>query len=108
MKKNIHPTYNKDAKIKCACGAEFLVGSTEKEINVEICSNCHPFYTGKEKLVDTAGRVDKFKARTEVAKKHQAEKKPRPKADQPLVENKGDQQKPKAKKEKATEKSNKK
>lgn len=69
MKKDIHPNYFKDATIKCACGAAFLVGSTEKEIKVEICSNCHPFYTGKQKLVDTAGRVDKFKARMEAAAK---------------------------------------
>lgn len=74
MKKDIHPTYHSDAKIKCACGAEFLAGSTEKEISVEICSACHPFYTGKQKLVDTAGRVDKFKARVEAAKKAGAKK----------------------------------
>src|SRR3989339_1577564 len=65
MKKGIHPQYYDDAKIKCACGAEFVVGSTVKEIHVEICSNCHPFYTGKERLVDTAGRVDRFKKLTE-------------------------------------------
>ena len=69
MKKDIHPKYNDNAKIKCACGAEFLVGSTDKEIYVEICSACHPFFTGKEKLVDTAGRVDKFKMRQEAAVK---------------------------------------
>jgi large subunit ribosomal protein L31 len=69
MKKGIHPEYFDDAKIKCACGAEFVVGSTVKEMHIEICSNCHPYYTGKEKLVDTAGRVDKFKARMEAAKK---------------------------------------
>lgn len=61
MKKDIHPTYFTDAKVICACGNTFTVGSTVKEIHVEICSNCHPFYTGKEKLVDTAGRVDRFK-----------------------------------------------
>lgn len=75
MKQGIHPTYYKDAKITCACGASFSAGSTEKEIKVEICSNCHPFYTGKQKLVDTAGRVDKFKARMEAAAKAQAVKK---------------------------------
>lgn len=67
MKPNIHPTYYKDTTIKCACGASYLVGSTEKELSVEICSACHPFYTGKQKLVDTAGRVDKFKARMKAA-----------------------------------------
>ncbi len=61
MKKDIHPKYYPEAKIICACGKVFTVGSTNQEIHVEICSNCHPFYTGKEKLVDSAGRVDRFK-----------------------------------------------
>jgi len=60
MKKNIHPTYHSKAKITCACGNEFSVGSTLKEIKVELCDLCHPFYTGKQKLVDTARRVEKF------------------------------------------------
>jgi large subunit ribosomal protein L31 len=59
MKKKIHPKYY-NAKVKCACGNEFEIGSTGKEIKVEICSKCHPFFTGKQKLVDTAGRVEKF------------------------------------------------
>ena len=63
MKKNIHPEYFPKAKIRCACGATFTIGSTKPEIQIEICSACHPFYTGKEKLIDTAGRVEKFKAR---------------------------------------------
>lgn len=63
MKKDIHPKYFKDAVIKCACGASYKTGSTKNQIEVEICANCHPFYTGKGKLVDTAGRVEKFKAR---------------------------------------------
>jgi len=71
MKKDIHPTYYPEAVVKCVCGNTFKIGSTVKEIHVEICSACHPFYTGKQKLVDTAGRVDRFKARaakqTEVA-----------------------------------------
>lgn len=75
MKSDIHPKYYENAKIKCACGAEFTVGSTEEEIHVEICSMCHPFFTGKEKLVDTAGRVDKFRARMEAAKKFKETKK---------------------------------
>lgn len=61
MKKNIHPKYYKDAKITCSCGAVLRVGSTQKEIEVEICSQCHPFYTGKKKVLDTTGRVDRFK-----------------------------------------------
>ncbi len=59
MKENIHPPYYM-AKVRCACGNEFEVGSTKEEIRVEICSNCHPFFTGKQKLVDTAGRVERF------------------------------------------------
>lgn len=61
MKKEIHPTYYPDAKITCACGNVITTGSTVKDIRVEICSKCHPFYTGKQKLVDTAKRVDRFK-----------------------------------------------
>jgi large subunit ribosomal protein L31 len=60
MKKEIHPEYIEKAKITCACGAEYVVGSTVPEISVELCANCHPFYTGKQKIVDTARRVEKF------------------------------------------------
>ena len=63
MKKELHPKYFENAKVKCSCGAGFEVGSTIPEIKVEICSNCHPLYTGNKKLVDTAGRVDRFQAR---------------------------------------------
>ncbi len=59
MKDGIHPKYY-TTKARCACGNEFEVGSTKEEIKVEICSACHPFFTGKQKLVDTAGRVEKF------------------------------------------------
>jgi large subunit ribosomal protein L31 len=69
MKADIHPTYYPNAKVRCACGAEFTVGSTLPEIEIEVCSQCHPFYTGKGKLVDTAGRVDRFRARTEAKTK---------------------------------------
>jgi large subunit ribosomal protein L31 len=62
MKKDIHPEYQ-DAKATCACGATFTVGSTKKDIHIEICSTCHPFYSGTEKSLDAAGRVEKFKAR---------------------------------------------
>ena len=65
MKKEIHPQYHSKARVKCACGNSFTVGSTAPEINVEICSNCHPFYTGKEKTIDTAGRVERFRKRLE-------------------------------------------
>ena len=60
MKKDIHPKYFKTTAT-CACGSEFEIGSTRENIKVEICSSCHPFYTGKQKLVDSGGRVDKFR-----------------------------------------------
>ncbi len=63
MKNDIHPAYHKEAKARCACGAKFTFGSTKPEIQVEICAKCHPFFTGEEKLIDTAGRVEKFKTR---------------------------------------------
>ncbi len=75
MKKDTHPEYFPDAKVTCACGNTFTVGSTKKEIQVEICYACHPFYTGKEKLIDTAGRVEKFKSRREKASKISVRKK---------------------------------
>jgi large subunit ribosomal protein L31 len=71
MKKDIHPKYYPNAKVTCACGNTFTTGSTMEEIQVELCSACHPFYTGKQKLVDSARRVEKFKARMD-AKTHAA------------------------------------
>lgn len=65
MKKDLHPQYYPQAKVKCICGNEWTVGSTMSEITTSICSACHPFYTGTEKIVDTRGRVDKFKKRLE-------------------------------------------
>ncbi len=62
MKDGIHPNYDK-ATVKCACGETFETRSTKSEIKVEICSKCHPFFTGRQKLVDSGGRVDKFKKR---------------------------------------------
>jgi large subunit ribosomal protein L31 len=73
MKKEIHPEYHK-ALVHCACGHEFETGSTLKEIKVEICSKCHPFFTGKQKLVDTAGRVERFKRKYEKFDKRTASK----------------------------------
>ncbi len=67
MKKNIHPTYYKQTEIKCACGKTFAFGGTRQKIQVEICSNCHPFYTGKQNLIDTAGRAERFKSRASKA-----------------------------------------
>jgi len=68
MKKDIHPTYFAKAKTTCVCGAHFTVGSTKENIDIEICSQCHPFFTGNEKVLDIAGRVDRFKKRAEAGK----------------------------------------
>jgi large subunit ribosomal protein L31 len=62
MKQGIHPEYHQ-CKVTCACGETFVTGSTKKEMRVDICSKCHPFFTGKQKLVDTGGRVDRFNKR---------------------------------------------
>jgi len=72
-KKDIHPKYYPKAKIKCGCGAEIKVGSTREETEVEICSSCHPLYTGKHKFIDTAGRLERFEkmvAKSSVLKKN--------------------------------------
>lgn len=63
MKQDIHPVYFDKAVAACGCGKKFTIGSTVEKFEVEICSNCHPFFTGKEKMIDTAGKVEKFKAR---------------------------------------------
>ncbi len=73
MKKDIHPKYYSNAKVRCSCGNAFDVGSTKELIEVEICSNCHPFYTGKEKNVNTMGQVQKFRKR--LARKEELKKK---------------------------------
>lgn len=68
MKADIHPTYNLAAEVTCSCGAVYKVGSIKDTIHVEICSACHPFYTGADKVIDTAGRVEKFKAKRAASK----------------------------------------
>ncbi len=68
MKKGIHPEYV-ESRVICACGNTFVTRSTKKEIRVEICSQCHPFFTGKQKLIDSAGRVEKFRKKYGDAKK---------------------------------------
>ncbi|MCS7199417.1 MAG: 50S ribosomal protein L31 [Caldimicrobium sp.] len=60
MKKEIHPEYYENAIIRCACGNEIQVGSTRRELRVEVCSNCHPFFTGESRFVDTEGKIEKF------------------------------------------------
>ena len=67
MKTDTHAVYFPQAKVTCACGRTFTVGSTKEKLSVEICSACHPFYTGNDKILDTAGRVEKFKARKAAA-----------------------------------------
>jgi large subunit ribosomal protein L31 len=66
MKDDIHPKYHPKATITCACGVAFVVGSTAPAVHVELCSACHPFYTGKQKMMDTARRVDRFQRRAEL------------------------------------------
>jgi len=63
MKDKIHPEYYHDAEAICSCGNRFTTGSTQKVLKVELCSKCHPFFTGEQKIVDTAGRVERFKRR---------------------------------------------
>ena len=78
MKKEIHPTYYPAAKIQCACGNILEVGSTVENLKVEVCSACHPLYTGKQKLLDKAGRVEKFKTRMAKSEAKQGSKKAKP------------------------------
>jgi len=73
MKKNLHPNWNNEAVITCACGETFTTGSSDTALSVDICSKCHPFFTGEEKFVDTQGRVEKFMKKMAAAKKKQAE-----------------------------------
>ncbi|MBX4210449.1 50S ribosomal protein L31 [Candidatus Parcubacteria bacterium] len=75
MKKDIHPKYFPKATVVCVCGNKMTIGSTKEKISVEICSNCHPFYTGTEKVLDAAGRVERFKLRKAAAGPAKAPKK---------------------------------
>jgi large subunit ribosomal protein L31 len=68
MKEKIHPKYFEDAQVVCSCGNTYTTGSTRKQLHVELCSKCHPFYTGERKMIDTAGRVERFKQRYKLAK----------------------------------------
>jgi large subunit ribosomal protein L31 len=65
MKDKIHPEYH-EVEVTCACGAKWKVRSTKKELKLEICSNCHPFFTGKQKLIDSAGRVERFRRKYDI------------------------------------------
>ena len=72
MKEKIHPKYV-SARVHCTCGNEFMTRSTQEELRVEVCSNCHPFYTGRQKLVDTGGRVERFQRRVAKGRRHTAQ-----------------------------------
>lgn len=74
MKASVHPQYNSQAQVICVCGNRFTVGSTKEVINIELCNKCHPFYTGEQKFVDSASRIQKFQKKQEVAKTHIATK----------------------------------
>lgn len=74
MKTGLHPTYHAEVQVTCVCGNKFVTGSTSSVINTEICSQCHPFYTGKKKFVDAGGRVDRFKKLAERVEKTKATK----------------------------------
>ena len=74
MKAGIHPQYFDDCKVTCVCGAAYTTGATVAEIHVEICSKCHPFFTGEMKYIDTLGRVEKFEKRQKVAKEIKSKK----------------------------------
>lgn len=74
MKANIHPTYYPEAQVICACGNKFTVGSTQPVIHVELCNKCHPFYTGEQRFVDSASRIQKFQSKQVAAKQYQSTK----------------------------------
>ena len=75
MKKEIHPTYFPEATVTCACGNSWKTGSTQEEIRTDICSNCHPFYTGEQRIVDTEGQVDRFMKKLQAREEFIADKK---------------------------------
>ena len=66
MKKDIHPQYYEDAQVMCSCGNTFTVGATQPVLKVEVCSKCHPFFSGEERIIDTAGQVERFKRRYKI------------------------------------------
>lgn len=72
MKASVHPHYNENAQVVCVCGNRFTVGSTQDSINIELCNKCHPFYTGEQKFVDSASRIQKFENRKKAHEVHKA------------------------------------
>lgn len=104
MKANIHPQWYPEAKITCACGHTFTVGSTKPEIQVEICSACHPFFTGEVRYVDTLGRVEKFQAKQKAAQTQEYVKKKERKKLKEKAEKEAEKKRPKSLKEMLTKK----
>ncbi len=86
MKSEIHPEYYNEATVVCSCGETFVTGATQPELRVEICSSCHPFFTGEQRYVDTAGRVDKFKRRAALQAERAAKAEKADSADKPQSE----------------------
>jgi large subunit ribosomal protein L31 len=86
MKQGIHPQYFDQAQVICVCGNKFITGSTQQIIRVELCSSCHPFYTGEQKFIDSASRIQKFQQKTESAKKYQVVKKEKKDAEKAKAE----------------------
>ena len=90
MKKDIHPTFYADAQVTCACGNTWTTGSTQKVIRTDICSNCHPFYTGEQRIVDTEGQVDRFykrlQARQDYLKEREEREQARTSPERPIAE----------------------
>jgi len=84
MKKGIHPKYYPNAKVICACGNTFIVGSTKKVIRTDVCSACHPFFTGEQRIVDTTGQVDRFLKRIEEGDRLRAEREKRKRKPTPV------------------------
>jgi large subunit ribosomal protein L31 len=85
-KEGVHPQYYPEARVLCSCGSTFTVGATVPEIRADICSVCHPFYTGEQRIVDTAGQVDRFMRRLEAVRDMRSAPKPEKKARKPLIE----------------------
>ena len=93
MRKNIHPKYYTDCQVSCACGNTFTTGSTIKKIEVEICSKCHPFFTGTQKFADVKGRIDKFKQKVAKGKAYAVQKAAKTTKDKKKVKTKTKKQK---------------
>lgn len=104
MKQDIHPKWFPEARVICSCGNTFITGSTKEEIRVEVCSSCHPFFTGQQKFVDTMGRVEKFQKKQSTASSTPIVAKRKKKLLRKIQEAKDEEQKPRTIKEMLTKK----